>query len=144
VVAWGDCSLAGAGRTGAQLVGAELAGRGVPIWFEGHWGFQYYMERHGGQAVDLEHPQCRPGDYLVLPSNNSSVVGVPPGLRWEIVHSLQPPSCRWVTTMNRDVRAGFYADYMGPLPFVFGDVPPEEYNVLELKPPLTKKPPRGN
>jgi hypothetical protein len=38
--------------------------------------------------------------------------------------------------MHPSVGAGFYANSAGPLPFAFGNVPPEEYYVLSIVQPL--------
>ena len=41
---------------------------------------------------------------------------------------------RWVTTINKDVGAGFYASVLAPLPFAFGNVPPERVIVYRMGP----------
>jgi hypothetical protein len=133
MVAWGDFSLAGAGRDAASQIAGELAGRGGTVWFEGHWGFQYYMEQQGARPVDLLHPKWQTGDFVILPSNNTCVAGIPPRLRWDKVAYVTKNASGWVTTMNREARAGFYADFMGPLPFAFGEIPTEDYLVVKLK-----------
>jgi hypothetical protein len=36
-------------------------------YFAGHWGFQYYAERHGGELIDKrKSPQFQPGDSMVI------------------------------------------------------------------------------
>jgi hypothetical protein len=36
-------------------------------YFAGHWGFQYYAERHGGELIDKrKSPQFQPGDSVVI------------------------------------------------------------------------------
>jgi hypothetical protein len=36
-------------------------------YFAGHWGFQYYAERHGGGLIDKrKSPQFHPGDSIVI------------------------------------------------------------------------------
>lgn len=39
----------------------------TPIWYAGHWGFQFYAERAGLKPVFKDDPRPRPGDWLVLP-----------------------------------------------------------------------------
>jgi len=36
--------------------------------------------------------------------------------------------------MSRPPGAGFHAHVFGPLPFAFGPVPPERYQILQLTP----------
>jgi hypothetical protein len=40
---------------------------GSTVWYMGHWGFQYYCERAGMQALAQGKSALSPGDYLVLP-----------------------------------------------------------------------------
>jgi hypothetical protein len=40
---------------------------------------------------------------------------------------LQP--LRWVAVMQKKMGAGFYSDLWGPCPFLFGTVPPEQYEI---------------
>lgn len=101
-VAYADCSQAGTARAAARMIGKEFAGPPGTLLFEGHWGFQYYLEREGGQVVvfpayvratqsrqdwvelmsgsssivDWMEPGLKPGDRLVEPSNNSDVFTV--------------------------------------------------------------------
>jgi hypothetical protein len=38
--------------------------------------------------------------------------------------------CPWLSTMQKQMGAGFYSDVWGPLPFAFGFVPPEQYDFV--------------
>jgi hypothetical protein len=40
---------------------------GGKIWFVGHWGFQFYAERAGMEAVSPTESQLEAGDWLVFP-----------------------------------------------------------------------------
>lgn len=48
---------------------AEVAGDGGPhaVWFQGHWGFQYYCDRAGMRLVVPGVSKLRAGDRLVVP-----------------------------------------------------------------------------
>jgi 4-amino-4-deoxy-L-arabinose transferase-like glycosyltransferase len=102
------------------------------FWFEGHWGFQYYMESLGFAALDVKYSPIKPGDILAWPENNTDTA--PPNseaiARQEQFNIVGP---RFLTTMNVAVAAGFYASVRGPLPFAFGRVPPENVTVYILK-----------
>jgi hypothetical protein len=94
------------------------------LWFEGHWGWQFYMQELGARAVEVKHTICRPGDFLAIPINNCN----PTLPRKDQAHPKQGLAYagpRFLTTMSQDIGAGFYAAIWGPLPFAFGSVPPE-------------------
>jgi len=130
LVTWADYTLAGSARTAAIDIHAENGGSGT-LWFEGHWGFQYYMESLGAKALDGKRPEIRPGEMLVIPQNNSNVYPVNP--YWiEDRKLIRFRTLPWLATMNPQMGAGFYSDAVGPLPFVFGPVPPETYELLRI------------
>jgi len=119
-----DFQLAAAVRQSAQQVWARYGTATKQLWFQGHWGFQYYMEAWGASALDLAHSPLRTGDALAIPANNTNLL--PP--RPEVIASretLAVAGPRLLTTMNQTLGAGFYASVWGPLPFAFGRVPPE-------------------
>ncbi|HEX4265117.1 MAG TPA: glycosyltransferase family 39 protein [Verrucomicrobiae bacterium] len=87
------------------------------LWFQGHWGFQYYMEQDGATALDLQHLQLAQRDHIAMPSGNSNVYPLK-----EPVTELETFSVPYsfLTTMDKQSGAGFYASLWGPLPFAFG------------------------
>lgn len=131
--AWADQTLAEAGRTAANEIHARLSGSPGPIYFEGHWGFQYYMEKLGAKPADLRNSAFHVGDILVIPENTSNSFGPPPGfgLAGTIMNFNLDGS---LATMSQPLGAGFYASVWGPLPFAFGPVPRERYLVARLVP----------
>jgi 4-amino-4-deoxy-L-arabinose transferase-like glycosyltransferase len=102
------------------------------IWFQGHWGFQYYAQENGWRPFDSKQPAVRPGDLIVLPFNNTNLVAIRPETV-ERLFILELPVLPWVSTMNQAMGAGFYSDKRGPLPFAFGSVPVEKYYILRFK-----------
>ncbi|MBI3109377.1 MAG: glycosyltransferase family 39 protein [Candidatus Rokubacteria bacterium] len=131
-VAQADYSWAHSARQAAAVV-HRLYGRGPgPLWFEGHWGFQYYMELAGGRAVDWEGARPAPGEWLVVPANNTNTFLRPQGVV-SLHRVLELPSPGFMATMNRSVGAGFYSDVWGPLPFAVGRVPQERYYVFVVR-----------
>lgn len=148
-VAWGDYRYAETGRAAANEIAAMTPPTGVTR-FQGHHGFQYYMERSGylpfqvkaDDPIRAEQIHVRgfrpsdiglfPGDRAVVPTNDSNFrIGEDDeGVR--MVNSFTLFPSRWVATMNRDIGAGFYSFGYGPLPYYFGDVPPEEYRVYDI------------
>jgi 4-amino-4-deoxy-L-arabinose transferase-like glycosyltransferase len=131
LVAHSDFQLAVAVRRCAQEAMAKSK-PGAAVWFEGHWGFQFYMEQLGARAVDFKNFTPSAGDILVLPLHNTYISEPPPGMvaRREV---LSVPGPAGLSTWNADVGAGFYSSVSGPLPFAFGAVPAENLFVYELK-----------
>lgn len=137
LVAESDFQLAVAVRRGAQAVMARQGQRKGTVWFQGHWGFQYYMEKLGAKAEDFEHFTPSLGDILVVPLHNTCTAEPPPDLiaSRDVVGIPGPIG---LTTFHTAVGAGFYSSYFGPLPFAFGQAPAEAICVYELKPVAPK------
>lgn len=141
VVTWADARVAGSARAAARgLVAdanaeARLEGVERAVRFQGHWGFQYYAERLGALAMDLDRLRFDAGDAILLPGNNSAVLGLGPAqAKVEVVGKREFPVPGWVTTMNPASCAGFHSALWGPLPFAFGPLRrPEAYLVLEAQ-----------
>jgi 4-amino-4-deoxy-L-arabinose transferase-like glycosyltransferase len=143
LVAWADLRAASTARD--EAIAAAAAGRaaGAKVWFEGHWGFQYYCEQRGLSAVDFLHSEAKPGELLVLPETNTNVFGPPTKLlrRLELRSFEQDLP---LTTMSLRRGAGFYSTAFGPLPFSFGSVPPERLQIFQILQQLgPRQPPAG-
>ena len=70
LVARSDFLLARAVRESARETCSAWRAGGRTLWFQGHWGFQYYMEKSGAMAIDLANPSLKIGDTFVVPANN--------------------------------------------------------------------------
>lgn len=137
-VAWADAQHANGARQAARAIRERTAAATGRLLFEGHWGFQYYLEQLGGIAFDRNEP-LHPGDILVLPEFNTNVTTEPqPWMR--LVELVEIPSRARVALNRIDRRAGFYSDAYGPSPYVFGPVPPDRYRVYEVFNPSVEQP----
>jgi len=126
-----DFLFARATRESAREACSLFRVAGHSLWFEGHWGFQYYMEAGGARAIDLAHPALKPGDTFVVPANNAGLHSSRLDTRTgRTVFSVSKSS--FLATMDKSVGAGFYASIDGPLPFAFGRVPPERTVVFDF------------
>jgi 4-amino-4-deoxy-L-arabinose transferase-like glycosyltransferase len=132
-IATADFDLANSARSAAQVIAQETAGEKLPVLFEGHWGFQYYMESFGARPLDFAKPNYQAGQILAIPDNNTFALGTPPGFTGP-AQVIEVNISRGVTTMKSQMGAGFYSSMWGPLPFAFGDVPPAHYFVVRLTP----------
>lgn len=131
MVAWADFKLANSVRTAAAHIQGEVA-VSPAVWFEGHWGFQYYMESQGARAVDFWHLRFAPNDVLVLPPENSYVFN-PPSTQFVSWFNYDCETSGCLTTMCTSAGAGFYSDDWGPMPFAFCSVPAQQYAVFRTK-----------
>lgn len=130
-VAWADTWLAGSAKDAAVRLTTTGRPAGGALWFEGHWGFQYYMEARGAKPIDVRRSVLSPGDWVIVPLNNTNLFGLPRGsveIRGQLDFRVLP----FLATLANGLGAGFYADIWGPLPFAFGGVPPERYVLLQV------------
>lgn len=133
LVTLADYRLADSARAAATEIRSKFRiPSSATVWFQGHWGFQYYAQLNGFRAFDSTHPKTRPGDLMVLPFNNTNLKPIPENT-FERIAIIEVRVSPWIATMGRAVGAGFYTDIVGPLPFAFGAVPPEKYYVIRFK-----------
>jgi hypothetical protein len=143
-VAWADTAFANTARSGAASIHARLSDPARTIWFQGHWGFQYYMEKLGAKPLDQKNGSLAmdatrtpwslvPGDVVVIPVTNTNFFSIPK--EWVTMREvIDLPSSGWLSTMHSQVGASFYSDVKGPLPFAFGAVSPEQFLILDVRP----------
>jgi hypothetical protein len=127
-----DYNLANTSRTAAAQLYARHHKPGNALWFEGHWGFQYYMEALGASAIDVNGASLVAGDIVVLPSNATNIRELPSELIRPVEVMEYLPNSHY-TIMNSSAGAGFYAAAFGPLPFAAGDIKPVRFRVYEFK-----------
>jgi 4-amino-4-deoxy-L-arabinose transferase-like glycosyltransferase len=132
-VAFADYRLAGSARAAVREISqrVETLTKGA-IWFQGHWGLQYYAQANGWRPFDSRQSQPQSGDLIVLPVNNTNLHQIPPE-RVERLFTAEFAVAPWISTMSRALDASFYSDQRGPLPFAFGVVPAEKYYILRFK-----------
>jgi len=131
-VALADYYFAVTPQTIARVVHSAYGNDSHRLWFQGHWGFQYYMQKEGASPMNLQHLQLTQGDYIAMPSANSNVYPLK-----EPVAELKTfvvPVRGMLSTMNGETGAGFYASAWGPLPFAFGRVAPQIVTVFAYDP----------
>ena len=77
LVARADYRLADSARTAASFMTRKLGVTPNAIWFEGHWGFQYYMEKLGAKALDRDDLHLSPNEVIVVPVRGSYLFPLP-------------------------------------------------------------------
>jgi hypothetical protein len=139
----GDCRLADSYRkTIAERVGPWLARHQGKFYFSGHWGFQYYSEQVGGEAVDeTRPPYLRAGDLMVV-----AVTAWPDVLRPQAVmgQTIRTTAIHFnpnwlIRTIDCASGANFYASktygcsYPTFLPFGFSRGPSETFLLYRVE-----------
>jgi hypothetical protein len=138
-LSWADYRFANSMREGASEIKDVAGERLVPsahLWFQGHWGFQYYMAKAGGLVMDRSRLECNPGDIVAIPMTNNYGNCLFPGDLTEHEATIIVPASRWLATMHMLMGAGYYANRIGPLPFAFGPVTIEEYQLFRVREPV--------
>ena len=130
LVTHADYVLANSARTAASVLMQQLSTTSSGVGFEGHWGFQYYMEQLGATALDRRNLRLAPNEAIVVPLRNSYLFPLP-AERVELQSDYRVAGSKWLATMNPP--AGYYSDGWGPLPFAFCSNPPQEYLVLRVR-----------
>jgi hypothetical protein len=132
-VAAADYRFAVASRDSAATLFEKYAGERQRFWYQGHWGFQYYLDSWGAKSLDVQNTVLQRGDLVATAENNCNFSTLGPDLvvLKEIILS---PGPRWLASMKGEVGAGFYAASRGPLPFAFGRIPADRVVVCVVDP----------
>ena len=75
LVCWADYSWADTARCAAADICKSFERTSRTVWFEGHWGFQYYMEAAGGKAIDFKDVKIKYSADKVLKSEFGYLFG---------------------------------------------------------------------
>ncbi len=126
-----DYWQADASRSAARHYRNRFSATGATVWFQSHWGFQYYMQTWGAQAV-TDTTEYRPGDLLVIPSNNADPRPISREffVREDQFEIALPPL---LTTFAPGTGAAFYSHARGPVPWLLGRVPPQTWEAVQAK-----------
>lgn len=133
LVTCADFRLAIAVRQSAEQTCARYGQGPTKLWFDGHWGFQYYMEKLGAKGVVAWQSRLGEGDFLAIPLNNTNVK-LPGPKHTHLSEVLLFPGPCGMTTASEPMGAGFHTSFFGPLPFAFGRIPPESVLVYIIEP----------
>lgn len=132
MVTWADYSFANSARTAATDIYEKYGHGDDRLWFQGHWGFQYYMQEAGVGAIDFDRLLLKKGDIVVLPVNNTGLVRVTERMGELIDDIRYRPSSR-LATVSSGMGAGFYSNVWGPLPYAVGPKFQDVYLIYRIK-----------
>jgi 4-amino-4-deoxy-L-arabinose transferase-like glycosyltransferase len=139
LAAHADFQQAETARQMTQQICRNYSAASTRVWFQGHWGFQYYMQLAGAWPVDLTNSKLLPGDILVDPEGNSNDPRIDRNIT-VLDSEVSLADFPWFATHNSSLGAGFYSSFWGPLPFAFGSVPPEKVFAYTLRDPRVVSP----
>jgi hypothetical protein len=112
----GDWQVASSGQRAASELVAPSVRAGKKVWFQGHWGFQYYAQEAGATPMEIGRTEVKPGEIVVIPMLNTNVAGVAER-DYEVVEHRTYPVTSPLTTLGPLSSAGYYASILGVLPF---------------------------
>jgi hypothetical protein len=131
-----------------SVVAGEIRPRlnmlGGRLFFDGHWGFQYYASQIGGLPLDeLRPPSLRAGDLVVVAKQPWPKLKHPPAAPgFEIdATTLAMPGSGILRTLSCSAGANFYSsvasdcDHPTLLPFAFSREPAETFMFYSIRKP---------
>jgi len=132
IITVADYRLAKAARDASHEFQTRFQAERGTVWFESHWGFQYYMQQWGAKALSVADSEVTSGDVIVFPSNSSSIIPLPMD-RIFPPETVKFPTLPFVSTNGRGTGAAFYSSVRGPLPWAIDHVPSETYYVTKFR-----------
>lgn len=130
-IAQADADLANSAKQMANTLADRTKGEAGRVWFQGHWGFQYYMQQRRIPEFDFGTSELGPGDLLVIYKSDQNTLAPPR----RFVLSAEQVEIRLrqpVAIMYPDMKAGFYASVYGVLPFAFGAITSQRFEILRM------------
>jgi hypothetical protein len=134
-----DADWANSAKDAAIFIHQQTENQPGTVWFQGHWGFQYYMQALGARPVDFLRTGMNRGDVLVVPENNADAYRLPTAQFVGSTNLLQIKLPQPISTMRWRSGAAFYSSFYGPLPFAFGASETERYYLFRLSLPLARR-----
>jgi hypothetical protein len=131
-----DAAFAGVGRRAAETLIAPQIASGKTVWFNGHWGFQWYAERAGARPLTAAAPHPQWGDLVVSSRHaEEEMMGA--------IFMRAMPKRRLVAAeddasgggrlMSRRHGAGFFSNSWGYLPWAWGRDPVDRYELWSIE-----------
>ena len=128
-----DARFAGMGRRVAETLVAPAVAAGKTVWFNGHWGFQWYAERAGARPLTQTPPHPHWGDLVIASGHaEDELMGAMPNKRLVEAQGDTRPGGR---VMSRALDAGFFSNGWGYLPWAWGNDPVDRYEVWSIERP---------
>lgn len=133
LVVHGEAAFANADREMARALLEDYPpSKAQTVWFQGHWGWQYYLQAGGARPIDFKHTVLPPNDVILMPQNNTNVLELGDAVT-QVIKERNAPQSRFVASMSEARGAAFHASKLGPLPYRLGPAPPHGFQVLRTR-----------
>jgi hypothetical protein len=129
----GDSTLASSQRAAVERLIAPRIHRGLTVWAGGQWAFLGYGEDAGAKALGNTPPLPSPGDTIVVSRLDYYGMLDRLPIRRELLHTRTDERCG-VFVLNRRLKAGFFSNRFGYLPFALGCGEVNAYDVYRVLP----------
>jgi hypothetical protein len=114
-----DCNVARVERDVTCGLYKKYERPGRTVWFEGHGGYQFYLEKLGARPLDMARPQIGPEDVVIVP-NCAPGVSTPNLNVVTVIDAVKYQPNRFYSTSEPSLGAAFYEAVRGPLPYAAG------------------------
>jgi hypothetical protein len=118
-------------KNGVDQVASTVPFGPGKVWFMGHWGYQWYMDKLGATAFDGKTAACKADDWIVMSLNNYGLFQMPKN-KVEHVDDFSMATDPWISTSNGVAGSGFYYAGNTLLPFIISPAPPETFIVYHV------------
>ncbi len=132
-VVYADYAWANTARLAAKEITSKykIPGR---MFFQGHWGFQYYMEKAGALPADYTSKDIKRGELVVIPANNTAILKPNPVFSLvEVIKFSNNSPLSTMSTPSTLNSAGFYSSHHGSMPYSFKKPLEEIYLVYVMR-----------
>ena len=102
------------------------------VFFLGHEGFKYYMEKNGGIFLNSYEGKVDAGDIIIVAPLASPAITEPIKSRLNNPNLIEFNTLFPVRILNADAHAGFYKYGAGFLPFSISNAPIEKFEVYTV------------
>lgn len=133
LVSYGDYRYANCYRNFTQKRAVSFKEEGRKVWFRGHWGFQYYMEKEGFEYLATDRMPAQ-GDLIIMPSivdHEPLSKEIDKGIR--LIDTITYQTSFPIRTMHQRNKAGFYSHGYGFLPYAFSKDYLEEFKIYRFE-----------
>lgn len=133
LISYADYTYADTYRNFTQTYTKYLKEKDSKVWFRGHWGFQYYMEKEGFSYLGLEDiPQK--GEIIIMPSAcDYEPLSQDLKERLKLIGTIKYESPYPLRTVSSKDRICFYAYAMGSLSYGISNEPLEVFQIWQAE-----------
>jgi 4-amino-4-deoxy-L-arabinose transferase-like glycosyltransferase len=135
-----DYDLANVNKAAAKSLLAQRQKTVNTLWFQGHWGFQYYMEQGGAKAMEVGPSLFAAGDIVVVPAQEKEDYFMASSRQLHLLEVKKYAVNAFAATMDPSAGAGFYSTDWGPLPFAVTGIKPQCFWVYLVVPAVDNAP----